>query len=67
MNFSWIYYIARAKLMLDKKEIGRLTIRQFLELYQAYKDTFDIELILMLAHKTYADIKKQQDAEEEWL
>ncbi len=67
MNFSWIYYIARAKLMLDKKEIGRLTIRQFLELYQAYKDTFDIELILMLARKTYADIKKQQDAEEEWL
>jgi hypothetical protein len=67
LNFSWIYYIARAKLMLDKKEIGRLTIRQFLELYQAYKDTFDIELILMLARKTYADIKKQQDAEEEWL
>ena len=67
MDFSWIYYIARAKLMLDKKEIGRLTIRQFLELYQAYKDTFDIELILMLARKTYADIKKQQDAEEEWL
>ena len=53
--------------MLDKKEIGRLTIRQFLELYQAYKDTFDIELILMSARKTYADIKKQQDAEEEWL
>ena len=67
MDFSWIYYIARAKLMLDKKEIGRLTIRQFLELYQAYKDTFDTELILMLARKTYADIKKQQDAEEEWL
>ena len=67
MDFSWIYYIARAKLMLDKKEIGRLTIRQFLDLYQAYKDTFDTELILMLARKTYADVKKQQDAEEEWL
>lgn len=53
--------------MLDKKEIGRLTIRQFLDLYQAYKDTFDTELILMLARKTYADLKQQQEASEEWL
>ena len=53
--------------MLDKKEIGRLTIRQFLELYQAYKDTYDLELMLMLARKTYASIKEQQEAEEEWL
>ena len=53
--------------MLDKKETGRLTIRQFLDLYQAYTDTFDTELILMLAHKTYSDLKKQQEASEEWL
>lgn len=53
--------------MLDKKETGRLTLRQFLDLYQAYKNTFDTELILMFSHKTYADLKKQQDAEEEWL
>ena len=51
--------------MLDKKETGRLTLRQFLDLYQAYKDTFDTELIL--AHKTYSDLKKQQEASEEWL
>lgn len=53
--------------MLDKKETGRLTIRQFLDLYQAYKDTFDTELMLMLSHKTYLDLKKQQEASEEWL
>ncbi len=53
--------------MLDKKETGRLTLRQFMRLYQAYKDTFDVELILLLARKTYADIQKRQETEEEWL
>ena len=53
--------------MLDKKETGRLTLRQFLDLYQAYKNTFDTELILMLSRKTYADLKKQQEDSEEWL
>jgi len=53
-------------LNLSEKELWRLTIREFLQLYQAYKDTFDLELSLRLAHITYAKAEEQQMAQEEW-
>ena len=67
LNFSWIYYISRAKLKLTDKESGRLTLKQFRNLYQAYKDTFDVELVLTLSRKTYASLKKQQEEADEWI
>lgn len=52
--------------MLDSKESGRLTLRQFRNLYKEYKDTFDLELILLLSRTTYADLKRKADNDEEW-
>lgn len=53
--------------MLTDKESGRLTFRQFCNLYQAYKDTFDTELYLTLSRKTYSMLKQEADKAEEWL
>jgi hypothetical protein len=52
--------------MLDGKESGRLTFRQFRNLYREYKDTFDLELLLLLSRTTYADLKKKAEKSEEW-
>ena len=53
--------------MLTDKESGRLTYRQFANLYQAYKDTFDVELCLTLTRKTYEQVKRESDKSEEWI
>lgn len=52
---------------MTNSEAGRLTYKQFRELYKAYKDTFDLELLLTLSRKTYAQIMKEAEAGEEWL
>lgn len=48
------------------KEVGRLTLRRFRALYQAYKDTFDIETQLMASGSTYAKLEAQSMSDEEW-
>lgn len=40
-------------------------MKQFNKMYQAYKDTFDIELMLTLSRTTYAEIKRKQEQAEE--
>ena len=52
---------------MTDKEAGRLTYKQFKSLYQAYKDTFDIELLLTLNRKTYNEIDKKAETADEWL
>lgn len=48
------------------KEVGRLTLRRFRSLYQAYKDTFDAETLLRASGSTYAKAEAQERQEEEW-
>lgn len=68
INFAWYYFIGRTRLGLSSdKEVGRLTLRRFRELYQAYKDTFDIETQLMASGSTYAKLEARSMSEEEWL
>ena len=62
IDFSFYYFIGAAKLGLSIKEIGRLTMRTFNRLYKHYKSTFDFELYLRLARKTYAE----HEAEVRW-
>lgn len=49
------------------REVGRLTLRRFRALYQAYKDTFDIETQLRASGMTYAKLEAQSMSDEEWL
>lgn len=67
INFSWIYYTGSAKLNLSLKEVGRLTYRQFMNMLQAYRDTFDLELYLFLGRTTYKKLQDQAEKSEEWL
>ena len=52
---------------MTDKETGRLTYRQFLNLYRAYQDTFDTELILTLNRMTYENLRTEAAKSEEWL
>ena len=67
LSFSWVAYICTAKLGLTLKESGRLTFKQFIEMYQAYKDTFDTELILFYTTTTYSDLKNKSEESDEWI
>lgn len=67
IEFSWYYYIGRAKLGLSSDtDVGRLTFRRFRKLYQAYKDTFDYETILRASGSTYAKAEAEAQQDEEW-
>lgn len=67
INFAWYYFIGRTRLGLSSdKEVGRLTLRRFRALFQAYKDTFDIETKLRAKGSTYAWLEAQSMSDEEW-
>lgn len=67
INFAWYYFMGRTRLGLSSdKEVGRLTLRRFRGLYQAYKDTFDIETQLRTSGSTYASIEAKAESDEEW-
>lgn len=67
INFAWYYLIGRTRLGLSSdREVGRLTLRRFRALYQAYKDTFDIETQLRASGSTYAKLEAQSMSDEEW-
>lgn len=49
------------------KEIGRMTIRKFRRFYKAYKQNFDLELLLLLTRKTYSSLEESAADDEDWL
>lgn len=66
IDFSYYYFVGAAKLNLTIKQIGRLTVNMFNRLYQHYKVSFDLELYLFHARKTYgereAEVRENEDA-----
>lgn len=66
IDFTWFYFIGKAKLNLSFKETGRLTMTMFFKLYQHYKDTFDLEMRLRNANMTYEDAYESAEKAEEW-
>lgn len=49
------------------KEIGRMTLRKFRRYHKAYKQNFDLELLLLLNQKTYSSLEEEAADEEDWL
>jgi hypothetical protein len=49
------------------KEIGHMTLRKFRRYYKAYKQNFDLELLLLLSHKTYGSLEDEAADEEDWI
>lgn len=66
IDFSFYYFIGRAKLGLTFKETGRLTLTTFNRLYQHYKNNFDLELRLKNANITYEEAYNKVNDQEEW-
>lgn len=67
IDFTWYYFIGKAKLGLSFRETGRLTLVAFNKLYEHYKNTFDLELRLKNANVTYEQAYAKAQADEEWL
>lgn len=66
IDFSWFYFIGRAKLNLSFKETGRLTLTMFYKLYSHYKNNFDLEIKLKRANMTYQEAWEKSQSDEEW-
>lgn len=66
IDFTWFYYIGKAKLGLSFTETGRLTLRTFFKLYEHYKNNFDLELTLKRNKQTYKEAEAQANKEQEW-
>ena len=66
IDFVWIYFIGKTKLNLTTKEIGRLTFRIFLKLYQHYKNDFDKEMLMKASRTTYKKLKEKQEESDKW-
>ena len=54
-------------LRYSEKEVGRMTLRKFMKLYEQYKKHFDLEMQLRAKGVTYAKLAELQMQEEEWL
>lgn len=51
----------------SQKEIGHMTVRKFSRYYKAYKQNFDLELLLYLNKKTYSKIEEESVDNEDWI
>lgn len=59
--------MGKAVLHYTEKEVGRMTLRKFMKLYEQYKKHFDLEMQLRAKGVTYAKLAELQMQEEEWL
>jgi hypothetical protein len=59
--------VGHTVLGFSEKEVGRMTLRKFMKLYDHYKNHFDRELILNKRGITYAKLNEMQMQDEEWL
>ena len=66
IDFTWFYFIGMNKLGFTFKEVGRLTLNAFNKLYQHYKNSFDMELMLNRYRTTYQEYEEKQMENEEW-
>jgi hypothetical protein len=44
----------------------RLTVRQFMRVYNIYKDDYDMELCLLLNRMKYQKAKEESEKSQEW-
>lgn len=52
-----------SKLGMSEKEIGRITHLQYVKRRKNYENNFDLELVLTLARKTYAEFRRENEEE----
>ena len=66
IDFSWYWFIGKAKLNLTFKETGRLTLTMFNKLYKHYKDMWDMEMLLAQTKMTHEQAYNKAQKDEEW-
>ncbi len=63
----WFLFVGHTVLGFSEKEVGRMTLRKFMRLYDHYKNNFDLEMTLTKKGVTYAKLNEMQIQDEEWL
>ena len=66
IDFSWFYFIGKAKLNLSFHETGRLTLTMFNKLYGHYRNMWDLEMRLSHANMTHSEAYNKSLKDEEW-
>lgn len=51
----------------SEKEVGRMTLRKFNQLYGHYKNNFDMQMMMTRAGVTYSKLAEKEIENEEWL
>lgn len=64
MDFARLLFIGRKKLGFTEREVGRMTLGKFVRLYQAYKNDFDMELIMKNKGIRYCDLNKENTIDD---
>lgn len=44
IDFSWLLFIGHCLLGFSEKEVGRMTLKKILNLYEHYKNNYDFQL-----------------------
>ena len=47
-----------------EKQVGRMSITKFYKIYEAYKNTFDLEIRLKNNNATYAELNKEETLDD---
>jgi hypothetical protein len=50
---AWLFYIGMSRLSFTEEQIGDMSLKKFFRLYEAYKKTFDVEMLRKAYKKTY--------------
>lgn len=66
IDFTWFYFIGKAKLNLSFKETGRLTLTTFNKFFGHYKSLWSMEMRLTQANMTYEEAYNKSQQDEEW-
>ena len=55
IDFSWLLFIGHCLLGFSEKEVGRMTLKKLLSLYEHYKNNYDFKLKQI----TYAELEEK--------
>jgi hypothetical protein len=50
---AWLFYIGMSRLGFTEEQIGDMSLKKFFRLYEAYKKTFDVEMLRTANKITY--------------
>lgn len=61
---AWLFYIGMSRLGFNEEQIGNMSLKKFFRLYEAYKKTFDVEMLRTANKITYETSGKEASMDD---